>query len=237
MKITAKAVIVDCRLSGDCRRFLTEHGLKIIDMPASRRLAQPINAHPDMSLLNIGDKWFVSGEVNESFIFLKNREVTDREVGSEILEYPMDIALNSAVVGKNMICRKKYTDKKVICYAESRGYKIIDVKQGYAKCSTCIVNENSVITEDKSVADGCIKNGIDVLLLKTRAVKLNGYDYGFIGGCSGKVSDKTLLFSGCVEMHPEYSDILKFCADRGVEPVSMSKETLYDVGSIIAVYE
>ena len=43
------------------------------------------------------------------------------------------------------------------------GYEIINVKQGYAKCSICVVSDNAIITADKGIAKAAIQNRIDVL--------------------------------------------------------------------------
>lgn len=34
-----------------------------------------------------------------------------------------------------------------------------------------------------------------MLLISSGDIKLEGYDYGFIGGASGKISDNTVVFS------------------------------------------
>ena len=149
------------------------------------------------------------------------------------LGYPYDIEFNCALVGKSLICNRKYTNSKILEAITENGCKIINVNQGYSKCSVCIVSENAIITEDKGIANACRKEGIDVLLLETRGVKLDGYDYGFIGGSSGTLGDGRIVFASCIENHTEYKSISDFCVKYGKTPVSMSDEPLYDVGSII----
>ena len=50
-----------------------------------------------------------------------------------------------------------------------------------------------------------------MLLISSGDIKLEGYDYGFIGGASGKISDNTVVFFGNAEMHPYYSSIRELC--------------------------
>ena len=125
-------------------------------------------------------------------------------------------------------------------YADENGMDIINVKQGYSKCNICVVSDNAIITEDSGISKECRKYGIDVLLLKTKSIKLNGYDNGFIGGATGVLDytnskSKKILFAGNVQNHPEYCDINLFCNKYGAELVSMSDEDLYDYGSIIVI--
>ncbi len=229
-----KKIIVDCRISDKCIDFLADNNYEIIKFPSINSLDNPISSHPDMSAVKIKDTWIVYDDAKHSFDFYEKKIVVNRGVQkNKKIEYPFDIGLNCAVVGKNLICNEKYTENTVLSLARENGIKIIDVKQGYAKCSVCIVDENSIITEDLGIANKCTEHGIDVLLLKSRAVALDGYDYGFIGGCSGMLSDGRIVFSGCIENHPEYESINNFCCKHGKRPVSMSDEPLYDVGSIL----
>lgn len=234
--MTCKKVIVDSRLSAKCTEKLQKMGYELVFMPQMSVLDTPICAHPDMSVIKIGQKWFAASDIHDAFTFLGGCEFISRADGVQNnLSYPFDVAFNGAVVGKRLICNSKYISRRILDYALKSDYEIVDVKQGYTKCSVCVVDDNSIITEDKGVADKCADAGIDVLLLKTHGVKLNGYENGFFGGCSGKLSDGHLVFSGCIEDHAEYKEILEFCTERGVKPVSLSDEPLYDVGSIIEV--
>jgi len=229
-----KKIIVDCRISNKCVDFLTKNDYEIIKFPSINSLDNPISSHPDMSAVKINDTWIVYDDVKHLFDFCEKKIVVNRGVQkNRKIEYPFDIGLNCAVVGKNLICNEKHTENVVLSLARENGIKIIDVKQGYAKCSISVVNENSIITEDVGIANKCAVYGIDVLLLKSRAVELDGYDYGFIGGCSGILSDNRIVFSGCIENHPEYELISDFCHKHGKQAVSMSDEPLYDVGSIL----
>ena len=48
----------------------------------------------------------------------------------------------------------------------------------------------------------------EVLLISSGDIKLEGYDYGLIGGASGKISDNTVVFFGNAEMHPCYLSLI-----------------------------
>ena len=68
-------------------------------------------------------------------------------------------------------------------------------------------------------------------------IQLDGYDYGFIGGCCGFIDKNTLVFSGNVKLHKNYEDIKAFAGNYKVDVVSLSNEMLYDIGGILPVKE
>ena len=148
--------------------------------------------------------------------------------------YPEDAAYNVACVGKYLIHNLKYTDKVIL--SETKKEKI-HVAQGYTKCSLCIVNENSVITEDAGIAQTLERHNIDVLKISAGDVFLDGLDYGFLGGASGKISENILAFAGDITTHRDYREIRDFCIKRNVEPISLCDGKLTDIGSIIPVFE
>ncbi len=149
--------------------------------------------------------------------------------------YPYNIGFNCVNVGNKLICNKKYSCKTVLDYAEKNGIEILDVKQGYAKCSTCVVADNAIITEDESIAWRAEENGIDVLKIEKGYVKLDGYDYGFIGGCSGLIENNLLAFNGNINLHPEYEKIHEFCKRHGVQIIGLCGREPMDIGSIIRI--
>ena len=200
----------------------------------------PIGYHPDMFCFDLGEnRWlFYEGAYRE------NREAIDR-LGLEVVTakdqdvciYPHDIGLNAAKVGDKIICNARHTDETILIYAKKAGKNIIDTKQGYAKCSVCVVDNNSLVTSDVSIYKKATEHKIEALLVEKGHIGLDGYGYGFIGGCSGIIGKNTLAFTGDISLHPNYGDIQSFCWGRGVEVVSLSGDKLYDYGSIFRIGE
>ncbi|MEE0930035.1 MAG: hypothetical protein UIM53_03465 [Acutalibacteraceae bacterium] len=151
--------------------------------------------------------------------------------------YPHNVQFNHVVLGQKIICNKKYTNFDIKNYCHKNNIKIIDVKQGYTKCSTAVVSENAIITADPSIYKACQINKIDVLLIESGHISLYGYDYGFIGGCCGKLSNDILAFTGVVSAHKNYFDIKNFLRNYGIYILELSNKPLLDVGSIIPIME
>lgn len=147
--------------------------------------------------------------------------------------YPHDVPYNAACTGRFFIHDLKLTSPRLLAKARVLGMFLIDTKQGYAKCSTVIVDESSIITYDRGLAAACGKsNGPDVLLVEPGHIRLDGYKTGFIGGTSGRVGD-TVIFNGDLTAHPDFERIRDFIEGRDLKCVWFGGYPLTDIGSII----
>ena len=194
-----------------------------------------VSNHIDTQIAHIGDnKFVVSPHLFNHYSFVLPDAFLIK--GESVLcgTYPDDAAYNVASIGKYLIHNLKYTDKIIL--SETKKEKI-QVSQGYSKCSICIVDENSVITEDAGIARTLERHNIDVLKISAGDILLPDLEYGFLGGASGKLSKNILAFAGDITSHRDYRRIRDFCLKRNVEPVSLCDGKLTDIGSIIPVLE
>ena len=149
-------------------------------------------------------------------------------------EYPQNIALNAAKVGKYIICRVDSLDDRVKAYCKANNFTLINVKQGYAKCSCAVVSDNAVITEDVGIYRTLSETDIEVLLIGKGSVTLEGADCGFIGGASGYDKSKnSLYFCGDIYEHPDYDKIKGFCDKHGTNIECLTDAKLLDIGGIV----
>ncbi len=154
---------------------------------------------------------------------------TKELVGSK---YPEDCIYNAACTGKYFIHRLDITDPNLLHKAEEMGMIMVDVPQGYTKCSTLVVDEKSVITSDQGIRKKCGAAGIDVLGISPGHIELPGFRYGFIGGSSGRI-ENTIVFEGDITSHPDYRIISEFISSRGLDIAYNKDMPLTDIGSII----
>ncbi len=227
-------VIADYRISEDSLQTLKKLGVEVIlscEIPA---LYDAVKGHPDMMIHHLGGNRFVTApEAYEHF----SKALPDSNIiqGSKTLngKYPYDIAYNAASVGDKLICRADCTAAEIL----SEYNNIISVKQGYSKCSICVVAENAIITSDSSIYKTAVSNGIDVLKICDGYIRLKGMSYGFIGGASGLISKDMLAVNGNINTHPDSKLISDFCGKYGVAVVSLNSGEIEDIGSIIPVCE
>ncbi len=147
--------------------------------------------------------------------------------------YPHDCAYNVGIAGKKCFLNKDICDAVLLCRLKALGYELIHVKQGYAKCSMCAIDENRIITGDVSIARAAEKNDIKVLFIPNDNIVLEGFLNGFIGGCLGMADKNTLLVNGELTHLSNANEILKMLYDEGVSPIAIKKGAVTDIGSII----
>lgn len=233
---------VDSRMSKKCRDSLEKLGLCTVAVPQNPNLDMPISAHPDISLFCYANTLIVEnyaysemkGQISADLFGI----ISNKHLFGENARYPNDCLLNFAVCGKHIIGNMRHISPSIAKVIDKYELIPINVKQGYAKCNICVVNDTAIITEDCGIAKKCRDYGIDVLLLNSHAVQLNGYRNGFIGGASGrfcKNGKNIIMFCGDITKHPEFSQIENFCKRHGAVIQSLSDEPLYDYGSIITV--
>ena len=237
-KIKPLALIGECK-QAFIHQGLCDNGFNVISLPADNRLAPQVSAHADMLLIAIDTTILCNEEYYE-----KNKAIFKeiQEYGYKInpsrfelsCEYPNDVALNQAIIGKNIIGRKDSCARDIIAYAEANGYNYHSIKQGYAKCSTLIINENAIISADAGIIALADRLGINALKINNgeNEIALDGYNYGFIGGASASHDGKVFFF-GDLKLHSQAEEIIKFCKDNQATPISLGKEKLYDIGGAI----
>lgn len=230
------AVAISCHAleAIDC---LNNMGIKTIEINPDLRFPEPINTHADLQLLHIYKNYIYSqiehlciGESELNFNFRKIAELP----GSK---YPDDVRLNCTIIGNKIICNTKTVSANILKFAETNNYTVINTNQGYSKCSVCVVDENTIITDDKSVFTAAQKFLNDVLFVSKGSIRLDGYNYGFIGGCCGKIDKNKLAFNGAIESHTDYKLITDFLNYHQIECVELSNERLTDIGGILPLTE
>lgn len=193
--------------------------------------------HADMSFCHTGDnKLYYSKNISAQMKSkLKGEGImlasTEHPVSAK---YPY---LNICIVGENVICSKKTADKMLIRYLKEKNYNILHTNQGYSRCSSAVISENAIITADDSIYEICIKNKIDALKISPGHILLDGYPYGFIGGCCTLISKDILAFCGNIKNHPDYYNIKSFAENYGKSLLSMSDNELYDIGGAVLLKE
>ncbi|MGN0527078.1 MAG: DUF6873 family GME fold protein, partial [Acutalibacteraceae bacterium] len=130
----------------DIAKELNRLKINTIPLKTNKSLEKEIQAHADILSFSFGDILFISrgalGESNLSFINTDIVYVDDFKS-----PYPDDVKLNGCILNDYLICNPKTVLKEISDIAKQKNLKIIETKQGYSKCSLCVVNDNAVITE------------------------------------------------------------------------------------------
>ncbi len=217
--------------------FIKSFKIELLHTEANESIDFSISHHADVNafhfgngkvLLDISQKALYKNLSKRGF----NVQFANKPVSGA---YPSDCSLNCFSLGNKVFGKKNYADKTIIDFYGFENY--VNVNQGYAKCSTCVVNENAVITDDVSIYRVCAKHNIEALLIEKGSVCLPGHKYGFIGGASALIDKNTLAFFGDITAHSNYREILSFLKKHNCDYVCLKKHKLTDIGGIIAVEE
>ncbi len=217
-------------------QYFRDRGYKVAEISTSGIVSGPVSCHPDMFMCRLG----ISDDAPlVSFMDLMQRcsEHTSSSEGECYRPglspgYPAEVAFNAACTGRFFIHNTKYTDTFLLSEAQRLGMRIINVRQGYAKCSIVIVDEESIITYDRGIASKCLNAGMNVLTVSPGHMVLDGYGSGFIGGTSGRIGN-TVYFYGDLSAHPDCDAIVHFIEERGHEVKWFREWPLTDIGSIL----
>lgn len=217
-----------------------KHNFELICLDSNPFVDSRLEGHVDLSAVHLGGNEIALGS------FLKNSDAVQRlkALGLNIRfvpdcsapQYPYDAALNFCIVGNTLIYNHK-TAQVDIVNELTIAKTPIDCKQGYTKCSVCVADEESIITEDKGIASKAESAGLKVLLLDNAEIELDGFKSGFIGGASFKIAHNKMAFTGYIINSNVRNAIEGFLEKRGIETVYLTKRSAFDIGSAIPITE
>lgn len=230
-----KNLIVDFRIHDEEKEYLVSRGYNLLICPPSYILYEAICGHPDILMHILDDTILVHKDMTNDFIdnltFLNCKIY--KSTSTLQTKYPYNISLNALSIGDLLVHSIKFTDANLLSIAKNK--KLVNVKQGYTKCSTCVVNNQAIITSDISIAKALSNEKIDVLLTPPGDILLPGLNYGFIGGATGLIEDNVLAFYGHLDHYMYRKEVLKFLKKHKVEPVFLRNGKLIDRGSIFRI--
>ena len=96
--------------------------------------------------------------------------------------------------------------------------------------------KNHIITSDEGIFKSLKFKNINVELVTTSGIILNGYKNGFIGGTCGFVFDDILLFYGDVTKYQDYDIIKRVADEENVRILFPKGEDFVDLGGIISLW-
>ena len=235
-------IIHDGRLPAEYARGLREKLPEVSFVPfrpaefLKPKVYGSILCHPDIYFFELDAKTIIHApSAPEEYLrMLRNKNINlikgNRDPGGL---YP-DTALYNALRFRNAVfCNSNCIDTKVLEEIRKRNLDIIEVSQGYARCSVLKVNDKALITSDKGIAAAARGAGIEVLLLSAGQIQLPGEKYGFIGGAYGRTRSEKLIFLGDFKLHPQAEKIEKFLFKHAVLYVGAEGLPLYDAGGLI----
>ncbi|MFH1395590.1 MAG: DUF6873 family GME fold protein [Candidatus Omnitrophota bacterium] len=195
-----------------------------------------ILCHPDIYFFQLEKNIFIYAPcVPEKILqILKDQKIElikgNDNPGSE---YPRTVLYNAVRVGNAVFCNTEYVDNVVSEEIKKRKLKLIQVSQGYARCSVAVINENAIITQDKGIGEAARNAGIEVLVISPETIVLPGQKNGFIGGVCGISPKGMLIFLGDFKLHKQAQEIEEFLFRHSVLYISTEGLPLHDGGGLV----
>ena len=225
---------VDYRTTENEINSLKKLNYDVIKIPKDNNLYEAINGHTDIQL-NILNKntIIINKNINLSFKeLLKTKNINFLESNSTLSsKYPSNISLNAYITDNYLVHNLKFTDKKILDYCKNK--KTINVNQGYTKCSILPLREKVIITNDTGIYNTLKNEGFDILLLPFGDIELSGFNYGFIGGVGGMISNDSMAFFGSLDNYAFGNEVKKFLYKYDIKPIYLSNTKLIDRGSLL----
>ena len=211
---------------------LKEYG-EVVRTRANTRVLKGLDTHPDILVHPLPSGNLVVDRDNYDYYkeIFPNKKIIPSH-SSLTGKYPGDILLNAFAFKKIFIHNVKHTDQVILDYYKKAGYDLVNIKQGYAKCS-CLVTEDFVITSDGGIYES-LRDLIPIYKIDHGQIKLQNFNYGFIGGASG-VLGKKIFFTGDFSHHSSYEEILKIINKYDYEIEILSKDPIEDYGTIFFI--
>lgn len=214
---------------------LSGHFGEVAVLPPWDNLPSLVASHPDMLMTIIGGELICHADY-----YARRGDIIRRIAdygGLKIVlsrcqwgqKYPADCAFNALVTEEAVFCRVKSCAGEIPDAAMRHGIKTINVNQGYASCSSLCAGK-CIVTADPSLFAAAV--GIyEILQLEPGGIRLEGYDYGFIGGAGGALCNDVYFF-GSLSAHPGGNALRDALTSRGISVTEIGSEPLTDYGGI-----
>lgn len=227
-------VIIGADYNTEIYKNIVRLGIEPIFTTKSTNVRQGIQNHADLAVCPLSTTELLLSKGQEQLkttliSFGYNVTTIDEELTSE---YPNDVLLNCVVVGKHIFYNPKSVSEKIRDFIENSRLIEVAVRQGYTKCSIAPVTIDSFITDDISIGSRGAEFGFDVLVINKGDIKLQNFDYGFIGGATGKISEDKMLITGNAEKLSDCDRIKSFLYKHDVELIELTDGCVEDIGSI-----
>ncbi|MDD4956238.1 MAG: hypothetical protein PHH49_01010 [Candidatus Omnitrophica bacterium] len=197
-----------------------------------------ISGHPDIFFFKLREDLVVHAPgIDHTYTDIFRRNGIRTVPGSKVPDgkYPRTCSYNAVKIGRFMFHNLEHTDPVIKELGLEAGLDFVHVPQGYARCSTLVLDDRHIVTSDKGIYLEAQKRGITAGLVSAGGVELPGEKYGLIGGASGTLPDGRVFIAGDLLTHPDGLRIKEMFSRAGVISLEVHSAPLFDAGTVIFV--
>ena len=242
LPVCVDTVIIGEKYCNILQKSVENLGINVLPMPDDPYVDARLSGHADLSVLHLGGNRLLLAPYLKRSSFSQQLEDRGFDIRFADIEqsalYPNDAQMNVCILGNKVIYNPQTGSDAIVKYL-TIGSRAVQVssRQGYSRCSVCVVNDNAIITADEGICRSAEAHGIDVLKIQPGYIDLPGFDYGFIGGASFKISDTKLAFTGRLDSHPDAEQMIGFTSLHNVDIVYITDKPAFDIGGAIPIIE
>ena len=242
LPVCADIVIIGEKYCNILQNGIKSLGINALFMPDNPYVDPRLSGHADLSVLHLGGDRLLLAPYLKRSSFSQQLEDRGFDIRFADIEqsalYPNDAQMNMCILGNKVIYNPQTGSDAIVKYLTiGNGAIQVSSRQGYSRCSVCVVNDNAIITADEGICRSAKAHGVDVLKIRPGYIDLPGFDYGFIGGASFKLSDTKLAFTGGLDKHPDAERIIEFAILHNIDMVYITDKPAFDIGGAIPIIE
>ena len=242
LPVRAGTIIIGEKYCKILQNSIKSLGIDALFMPDNPYVDVRLSGHADLSVLHLGGDRLLLAPYLKGSSF--SRQLEDRGFDIQFADieqsalYPNDAQMNVCILGNKVIYNPQTGSDAIVKYLTiGNGAIHVSSRQGYSRCSVCVVNDNAIITADEGICRSAKAHGIDVLKIRPGYIDLPGFDHGFIGGASFKISDTKLAFTGRLDSHPDAEQMIGFASLHNVDIVYITYKPAFDIGGAVPITE
>ncbi|MFH0864754.1 MAG: hypothetical protein V1904_01065 [Bacteroidota bacterium] len=223
-------IVADKKIPDEAKNNLRKFG-ELVLLETKGITEESISGHPDIFICCANEKIIVAPNIPaEVKKILAKKNIPYIEGGKHVgIDYPEAAHYNAVVINKAIIHRIDITDKRIL--ETCKNYKLIEVAQGFTRCSLLPVDSRHFITSDEGIHKTLIELGYTVLKVSVNGIILKGHPHGFFGGACG-VTENKIFILGNLNHYRDKKKVDLFVGLMNFEIVELYDGPLFDGGGI-----
>lgn len=207
---------------------------KIIEFTTKDITYEAVSGHPDIFFFQAEDTLICAPNLPEKYFQIMKENKTGFITGENCVGsiYPHSAHYNCVLSENYFIHNRTVTDRRILERIKDK--TIINVRQGYTRCSLLPLRNNSFITSDKGIEKTLKLTGADVLYVPSEDVLLPGFKNGFFCGACG-VLNNTVFITGSLKEKSEGTAVRTYLSKKGYDIKELYNGPVFDCGSIFFI--
>ena len=169
LPVCADIVIIGEKYCKILQNGIKSLGINALFMPDNPYVDPRLSGHADLSVLHLGGNRLLLAPYLKRSSFSQQLEDRGFDIRFADIEqsalYPNDAQMNVCILGNKVIYNPQTGSDAIVKYLTiGNGAIQVSSRQGYSRCSVCVVNDNAIITADEGICRSAKAHGVDVRL-------------------------------------------------------------------------